>query len=484
MPFNMFPYSNLHNINADWLLKKVKKAAEDAQEAAEAVAGYDAQFEAVTDELSALDGRLDTAETAITGKVDKDTGTAKDLKILRDLSNPNYGAALVADTTYASGAQTERLAIKQVTNNAIQNDLRRVAIGNPREASDATTKDYVDTALLTKVNKSRPVVFDNITIAQENNQNGVQIQLIGGSPYAAAVHPVSGGSVDTTTYARLGVGTPTADGQATPKKYVDDADAAKVDIDTGHAKDLKITRSTDGATGEALLARTTTVSGVQTERLEVRAVEGGTIQNSLRRVAAGEPLEDTDLATKKYTDDNKVGKTDPVMNNPVKIIDPSTNNGVGVTVVGGPVWGAAFHPISNGVINNSADAPISVGTPTSNNHAATKAYVDLRTPNPPVFKVVFSGTTLDGNAACDKTWQEVVNALTDGKTIKAYYQDGSGANYSLYELNVVVRMFSSSYFHLAAHFIDIQDLQDIGGGYTRIRCLIKADALQCEFEDV
>ena len=33
MPFNMFPYSNLHNINADWLLKTVKQAATDASQA-------------------------------------------------------------------------------------------------------------------------------------------------------------------------------------------------------------------------------------------------------------------------------------------------------------------------------------------------------------------------------------------------------------------------------------------------------------------
>lgn len=35
MPFNMFPFSNLHGLNADWLLRTVKQAAEDAAEAAQ-----------------------------------------------------------------------------------------------------------------------------------------------------------------------------------------------------------------------------------------------------------------------------------------------------------------------------------------------------------------------------------------------------------------------------------------------------------------
>ena len=38
--------------------------------------------------------------------------------------------------------------------------------------------------------------------------------------------------------------------------------------------------------------------------------------------------------------------------------------------------------------------------------------------------VTFSGTTADGNAACDKTWAEISAAITAGKEIKMQYQIG------------------------------------------------------------
>lgn len=280
MPFNMFPFSNLHNLNMDWILQKIKEAlhlTQEAQEAAEeaaaTVAGYDAQLEEITGDITALDGRIDTAEDDIDALEGRMTSAESDIS--------------------------------------------------------------------TKADKTRPIVFDWLTIAQQNNQNGVNLRLVGGSPYAVAVHPVSGGSVDTTTYARVGVGTPTADGQATPKKYVDDADSLKVDI------------------------------------------------------AA------------------------PLMNIPVKIIDPNTNNGVGVTVVGGPVWGAAVHPITNGSINNSVNAPVIVGNPTSNSHAATKQYVDdqLEAYAEAPAEFILSENNGVWSLADGKTTEDVVAALNEGKRV-------------------------------------------------------------------
>lgn len=280
MPFNMFPFSNLHNLNMDWVLQKIKdalhltqEAQEAAEEAAATVAGYDAQLEEITGDITALDGRLDTAEDDID--------------------------ALEGRMTSAEGD------------------------------------------ISTKADKNRPIVFDWLTIAQQNNQNGVNLRLIGGSPYAVGVHPVSSGSVDTSTYARVGVGTPTSDGQATPKKYVDDADALKVDAAT------------------------------------------------------------------------------PLMNIPVKIIDPNTNNGVGVTVVGGPVWGAAVHPITNGSINNSVNAPVIVGNPTSNSHAATKKYVDDALQEYAEAPAEFVLTENNGvwSLADGKNTQDVVTALDEGKRV-------------------------------------------------------------------
>lgn len=39
--------------------------------------------------------------------------------------------------------------------------------------------------------------------------------------------------------------------------------------------------------------------------------------------------------------------------------------------------------------------------------------------------VTFSGTNTDGNATCDKTWEEILAAITAGRTITIRYSDGT-----------------------------------------------------------
>lgn len=51
MAFNMFPYTNFHELNADWLLQTVKKAAQDAQDAA-------AQIDTFAGRVAALETAL------------------------------------------------------------------------------------------------------------------------------------------------------------------------------------------------------------------------------------------------------------------------------------------------------------------------------------------------------------------------------------------------------------------------------------------
>lgn len=78
MPFNMFPFSNLHNLNADWLLRTVKQAAEDAAEAAQSAESI----------AAGVEGQL-----AKTVKVTPQTWTAAQ----KSQARANIGAAAVAD---------------------------------------------------------------------------------------------------------------------------------------------------------------------------------------------------------------------------------------------------------------------------------------------------------------------------------------------------------------------------------------------------
>ena len=55
MPFNMFPYSNFHQLNADWILKTIKQAAVAVAEAASTVSGYLARLVDVEDKVQSLE---------------------------------------------------------------------------------------------------------------------------------------------------------------------------------------------------------------------------------------------------------------------------------------------------------------------------------------------------------------------------------------------------------------------------------------------
>lgn len=48
-----------------------------------------------------------------------------------------------------------------------------------------------------------------------------------------------------------------------------------------------------------------------------------------------------------------------------------------------------------------------------------------------VFNINFSGMTSDGNATCDKTWDEVFAAYKAGKTLTSFYHAGAAVIYCL-----------------------------------------------------
>ena len=88
MAFNMFPYSNLHRLNTDWVLEEIRKAQEAVQDAKEEVdaavsimEGYDEQLAALSQGLSTLSGTVtslgstvSTLGTTVAGQGDLITG--------------------------------------------------------------------------------------------------------------------------------------------------------------------------------------------------------------------------------------------------------------------------------------------------------------------------------------------------------------------------------------------------------------------------
>lgn len=112
---SLFPYTDFHRLNADWILEKVKKAADDAAEAAE-----DAEEAAET--VAGYESRLEEAERAAEGSVRFDL--EQDLNSTQQAQGrANIGAAassqIISLGTTVAGLGTRLTAIET---NAVRAD--------------------------------------------------------------------------------------------------------------------------------------------------------------------------------------------------------------------------------------------------------------------------------------------------------------------------------------------------------------------------
>jgi len=89
--------------------------------------------------------------------------------------------------------------------------------------------------------------------------------------------------------------------------------------------------------------------------------------------------------------------------------------------------------------------------------------------------VTFSGTTENGDAACNHTWEEISAVITAGRPITVQFDSGR-----INTLNVAIWAGG-----LQGTYIDISDPTNPGDSYTRINCLIlNSGIVTCEFTEV
>ena len=274
MPFNMFPYSDLHNINADWLLKTVKEAAEDAQEAAQDAQTAAQTAEGMQDQIDILDSRMDSCEGSLEDVVKYTAQSENTTRQSR--ARLNIGAASQADMTTA------------------QHDIQ----------------DKVD------INQGH-MVDPRIYSSAPGSTTGAA--LIAVPPNSVALQPVTNGNVDGSSYAKLMVATPTGNNDAATKKYVDDTVSDKVDKNAGKAKDLILQNTLDSNSGICLKQGLTGVGTTQRD-LELHDYILEPL-DALVRVKIADPYENSHAATKRYVD-SAVGNA--VMVNTIKLNEEET----------------------------------------------------------------------------------------------------------------------------------------------------------------
>ena len=91
------------------------------------------------------------------------------------------------------------------------------------------------------------------------------------------------------------------------------------------------------------------------------------------------------------------------------------------------------------------------------------------------FVVVFSGLTREGNAACDKTWNEIVAAHDAGKKIRAIYRhtfynrNGDVTEIFEYEMNTYTLTAYDEFIKLGADYTRLLDSRRVEGYSCYIR---------------
>lgn len=93
MPFNMFPYSNLHNLNLDWILNTVKTMAAAVEAAATTVETYAARLSQVETDVQAI---TPAATGAVRHDVSQSLDTANRRRAAVNIHAVSYDAVLLS----------------------------------------------------------------------------------------------------------------------------------------------------------------------------------------------------------------------------------------------------------------------------------------------------------------------------------------------------------------------------------------------------
>jgi hypothetical protein len=118
-----------------------------------------------------------------------------------------------------------------------------------------------------------------------------------------------------------------------------------------------------------------------------------------------------------------------------------------------------------------------IANPNNDFDAVNKRYVDSDKP----FVMVFTGTTDKGDAACDKTWNEVVEAMESGKRLIGKYItytfDDNEVCFDL-QLNYIKN------HEIIGNYLFIDDLNNITDSYTNISVIMRQSELIITYQEV
>lgn len=435
MAFNQFPYTNLHELNDDWLLKTVKEAATDAasaktaaESAAETVAGYNSRLTSVENRLNGrkitmiYDGNfqnpsvIDAEETITSGYLLADLVSEGDYVV----DNSGW----LAVVTNISESRTS-VTVKMLAQQVLPDRLPVFVTFQQRTIGGLTVWacDHTFEQITALVAAARIVVY--------------QIRTPGGDVYTLT----PGYTFEDNALSALHL------------NYYNTQNPADVYEDFVHVSiewdppEMLVRVSTNETVSGTLADRVTAQEG--TQKLHWTDEEFTTISGSF-------PLEDIRPAgVTPITGDMLLDHWGYA----AKITTVSATS-----VTWSRTADEAAHPKS--IMRNYPVPQPGQETVLACDENGV-AYWDNRGLYENPLVVTFSGTTASGNAVCDRTWTAINNAILAGRLIVARWRNTSG---EFVYLLVTYRQGVS----LRGVNLDIFSPADPADGYSRLLCSIES----------
>lgn len=155
MAFNLFPYSNFHKLNLDWVIKTIREAKEALDQAAQTVTGYESRLAAVESSVSTLSSSVDLLRGTVSGHTlrlnQAQSDIANHTQQINSLNNQTelLGAAIQSQTLRIDQAQSDianhTQQISQLGEN-VQDALDTASAANTTAAAANTTAAAANTA--------------------------------------------------------------------------------------------------------------------------------------------------------------------------------------------------------------------------------------------------------------------------------------------------------------------------------------------------
>lgn len=155
MAFNLFPYSNFHKLNLDWVIKTIREAKETLDQASQTVTGYESRLAAVETATTTLRNSLGLLQGVVSGHTMRLDQAQNDIsnhtQQINSLNNQTelLGAAIQSQTLRIDQAQSDianhTQQISQLGED-VQEALDTASAANATAAAANTTAAAANTA--------------------------------------------------------------------------------------------------------------------------------------------------------------------------------------------------------------------------------------------------------------------------------------------------------------------------------------------------